>query len=112
MARYDQDDKQAYAAAEAGINDYLAHLDQDSNYWAQCHGPGGEPVSGSEPAVHGRASSRRRWRAVPGTTNSEYSIELIPRPNGQADPATSCDPANPVSSMIDGGNFTIRSTGG
>src|SRR5919201_3638887 len=38
LSRYDQDDKQAYAAAEAGLGDYLFHLNVDTNYWTQCTG--------------------------------------------------------------------------
>ena len=108
MARYDQDDKQAYAAAEAGVNEYLAHLDQDSNYWAQCLGPAGNPYPGVNQQFTGAPPAGRKWRAVPGTTNSDYSIELI-RGQGAADDP--CDPADPVGIMIDGGNLTIRSTG-
>ena len=36
LARDDQDDKQAFAAAEAGINDYLGNLNTDTNFWAKC----------------------------------------------------------------------------
>ncbi|MGZ8801208.1 MAG: pilus assembly PilX N-terminal domain-containing protein [Mycobacterium sp.] len=114
LARKDQDDKQAYAAAEAGINDYLAHLDQDSNHWAQCTGPAGNPFPGINQQFTGTPPAGRKWRDVPGTTASKYSIELIPRRTVQppeTSAPTSCDTANPVSSMIDGGNVTIRSTG-
>ena len=38
-----------------------------------------------------------------GSTNSEYSIELIPAPGNVA-----CDPADPVNSMVDEGNIKIR----
>lgn len=106
LSRYDQDDKQAYAAAEAGINDYLAHLNEDSNYWAQCTGPSGNPYPAVNQQFTGTAPTARKWRLVPGSS-SHYSIELVPR-SGK----TACDPADPVGSMIDDdGNFTIRATG-
>ena len=36
LTRDSQDRKQAYAAAEAGINYYQYHLNQDSDYWTRC----------------------------------------------------------------------------
>ena len=106
LSRYDQDDKQAYAAAEAGINDYLAHLNEDSNYWAQCTGPVGNPYPAVNQEFTGAAPAARKWRAVPGSS-SHYSIELVHRTD-----KTICDTADPVGSMIDDdGNFTIRATG-
>ncbi len=33
LARHDQDHESALAAAEAGVDDYLNHLNQNSNYW-------------------------------------------------------------------------------
>ncbi len=75
LARGDQDDKQAYAAAEAGINDYLGNLNTDTNYWAKCTATGLSPVN-----QKGVDNASRKWRDVPGSANSEYSIELIPAP--------------------------------
>jgi hypothetical protein len=104
LSRYDQDDKQAYAAAEAGINDYLFHLNQDSNYWTLCTGvPTPNAVN---QAFTGSPPAGRKWRDVPGG-ESEYSIELIPAPG-----KTACDPSDPIGSMIDAdGNIKVRSTG-
>ena len=36
LTRDSQDRKQAFAAAEAGINYYQFHLNQDSDYWTRC----------------------------------------------------------------------------
>ena len=36
LTRDSQDRKQAYAAAEAGINYYQYHLNQDPDYWTKC----------------------------------------------------------------------------
>ena len=33
LARHDQDHESALAAAEAGVDDYLNRLNQNSNYW-------------------------------------------------------------------------------
>jgi type II secretory pathway pseudopilin PulG len=110
FSRYDQDDKAAYSAAEAGINDYLAHLQQDSDYWTRCAGEDAvnKPL-GAGNAVNeqftGTPPAGRKWRDVSGST-SEYSIELIPAPG-----KTTCSTTDPPGSMIDDGNFRIRSTG-
>ncbi len=61
-------------------------------------------------AVNLTGSTAKR-RSVPGTTGSEYAIELIPR-TGQ----TQCSESDPVNTMIEQsgssvGTFRIRSTG-
>jgi Tfp pilus assembly protein PilX len=96
--------KQAYEAAQAGLADYMFHLNTDTNYWAKC------TAVPTPNAVNLNGSTTKR-RAVPGNTGATYSIELIPA-TGKA----ACDPANPVSSMIESGGqstgtFRIRSTG-
>jgi hypothetical protein len=97
---YNSKTKQAVAAAEAGIADYLYHLNQDNAYWARC-------TNVETPnAVNQRGSITRR-RTVPGTT-ADYALELLPA-NGQ--PA--CSESNAAGTMIDSasGTFRIRSTG-
>jgi Tfp pilus assembly protein PilX len=99
--------KQAYAAAEAGVADYLFHLQQDPNYWANCTGvPAPSAVNN---AWNGSGTdTRTNWRTVPGTT-SQYAIELIPR-----SPYTQCTTGtNVAASMIDPSTRTmqIRVTG-
>jgi hypothetical protein len=104
-SRQDIDRKQAYAAAEAGVNDYMARLNQDSNFWTKCTNvPPPAPVN----QIHTSPSQTRLWRFVPGSTEADYTIELIPA-NGR----TSCDPLDPEGSMIDTttGAFTVRATG-
>jgi hypothetical protein len=106
QSRTDIDRKQAYAAAEAGINDYMARLNQDSNYWTNCTNvPAPAPVN---QRYNPAAPTTRKWRKLPNSTEAEYTIELIPA-NGK--PA--CDPNDPAGSMIDTntGSFTIRATG-
>jgi hypothetical protein len=101
LTRYDQDDKEAYAAAEAGVNDYLGHLNVDNNYWANCTN-----VSAPTPVNQlGTTGSAREWRTLPGA-NSRYSIELVPAPGYSA-----CSTTNATASMIADGNIKVRVTG-
>lgn len=99
--------KQAYAAAEAGVADYLFHLNQDNSYWSNCTGVA-SPNAVNQAWNGSGADTRTNWRAVPGTT-STYAIELIPR-----SPYTQCTTGtNVAASMIDPQTRTlrIRSTG-
>ena len=109
LARGDQDRKQAYSAAEAGISYYSYHLDQDNTYWLKCTnvpGPGGGQSSPVNQAWSGSGTDPRNWRTIPSST-AEYTIELLPAPG-----KSSCV-QNDESSMIDPNNstFRIRATG-
>jgi len=97
---YNKESRQALAAAEAGINDYLYHLNEDNTYWAKC-------TDVPEPSAVNQVGSLAKRRDVPGT-NASYAIELLP-----ANGATSCDTANAAATMLDTatGTFRIRSTG-
>jgi len=104
-SRVDVDAKIALAAAEAGINDYRAHLVLDDNYWSKCDDvPQPSAVSQAWP---GTGPDARRWLAVPDS-RAVYSIELIP-----ANGASACNPASAAATLLDKttGTFTIRSTG-
>jgi hypothetical protein len=113
ISRDDKETKEAYAAAEAGIHDYLYHLNSDNAYWAKCTSV---PMPN---AVNQRwdgtgADTRTRWRSVPQpagdprTAKIEYAIELLPA-NGES----ACDTNDAAGSMLDStsGTFRIRSTG-
>jgi len=108
IARKSQDRKQAYAAAEAGLNYYLFHLNVDPDYWLKCTAVAdpnpADPTDNSPVNLQG--ANPRVWRNVTGTT-SKYTIELVPAP-GKA----SCL-LNNESSMLDPntGMFRIRVTG-
>ncbi len=109
LSRADIDRKQAFAAAEAGINDYMSRLNQDSNYWANCTNvPAPAPVNQRFTRTSGTQTDPRKWRNLPNSTEAQYTIELIP-----ANGATACDPTNPAGTMIDTntGSFMIRATG-
>ncbi|HVW19330.1 MAG TPA: hypothetical protein VHB30_13875 [Solirubrobacteraceae bacterium] len=106
-ARSDQYAKQAYAAAEAGVNFYLAHLLQDSDYWKNCYTV---PAGASSYPVNRQgadfSSPSTRTQAVPGS-QARYEIELL-NPRGQ----TGCSSGSSAS-IIDAstGRLSIRSTG-
>jgi type II secretory pathway pseudopilin PulG len=104
LVRNDLDQKKAYYAAQAGISDYAFHVNQDVNYWTYC---AGVPA----PTAVNQWGSTANRRIVPGSTDESYALELLPANN-----ATACDPANPISTMIEStgaaaGTFRIRSTG-
>jgi hypothetical protein len=109
-ARYDQNQKLAYAAAEAGIHEYLFHLNDDEAYWTKCDGPDvpawiGQPWNGSDADTSDPdIDDPRVRRNVPGS-DAQYTIELLPV-------EATCDPTDSTS-MIDtqSGTFRIRSTG-
>jgi type II secretory pathway pseudopilin PulG len=105
FARAAQDRKQAYAAAEAGVQYYLYQLSRDNDYWTRCDDvPDPAPGQASPVTLPG---DPRVWRRIPAG-EGEYSIELLPAPG-----ATECDPAAAQSTMLDQstGTFRIRSTG-
>jgi hypothetical protein len=107
--RRDADDKQAYAAAQAGISDYSFHLNNDTGYWARCTGvPMPHAVN-----PDGAAPPNDVIRPIPGgpTDGPKYKIELIPA-SGQS----ACSTSDPAGSMLEQsgtnvGTFRIRSTG-
>ena len=77
FARASQDRKQAYGAAEAGIQYYLYQLSRDNDYWTRCDDvPDPAPGQPSPVTLPGQP---RSWRAIPGG-ESQYSIELLPAP--------------------------------
>ena len=99
----DKDSKRAYAAAEAGVAEYLARLGANVNFWQTC---GDE--DGISDRWDGTGPDPREWTPIPGST-ARYAIEVLPA-NGQ----TSCI-AGPgaAASFIDqtSGEFRIRATG-
>jgi Tfp pilus assembly protein PilX len=112
LTRDSQDRKQAYAAAEAGINFYQYHLNQDPDYWTKCTAVPRPNTSELNPVNEvwngavGIAADPRRWRSVAGL-NTEYTIEMVPA-NGYPQ----CVPGNAASMVNQStGAFKIRSTG-
>ena len=66
LARHDQDHESALAAAEAGVDDYLNHLAQNSNYWTY------NAEQPRRPAANPRRSPRC-GRPVPGPSRPTAS---------------------------------------
>jgi type II secretory pathway pseudopilin PulG len=107
LARRDLDQKKAFEAAKAGIDDYAYHLATNSGYWAEC-------ASVPTPNAVNQQNSTAKKRAVPGGGGAEYAIELIPA-TGQS----TCNPSTiqtATTSMIETGetlpgSFRIRSNG-
>jgi hypothetical protein len=61
LARRDQDREAALHAAEAGVDDYLNHLNQNQNYWV--YNAGNLPPDGNVAFT--------TWTAVPGPNNND-----------------------------------------
>jgi hypothetical protein len=112
-----RDRKTAYAAAEAGLNFYQFHLDQDNDYWLKCTNvkapnltepsPVNQAWDGTGPlGSDGKPTDPRQWRKVPGS-EARYTIELLPAPGKdkcvENDQESMIDPAT--------GTFRIRVTG-
>ena len=102
--------KRAYYAAQAGISEYASHLAQDSNYLAFCTKP-----TPANPALDQLSEGTTHKVAVPGTTNEEYAIDLIPAETAPAKEKY-CNVNNVSGTMIEGsgkaaGTFRIESTG-
>jgi Tfp pilus assembly protein PilX len=110
FARASQDRKQAYAAAEAGLEYYLYQLARDNDYWTKCTTV--PDVAPGIPAPVNQAlanyDTTRKWRNVSGSNDARFSIELLPA-NGKS----VCDPKAPETTMLDAnsGTFRVRSTG-
>lgn len=106
LSRNDQDQKRAYAAAEAGVQDYFFHLTKDNAYWAKCDEP-----SPPHPALNQQGAAPLKRRSVPDS-GASYAIELL-----AANGADACDPDNATETMIvaEGGpmsgTFSVKATG-
>ena len=107
----DRASKQAYAAAEAGINYYMFRLGQNNAYWTDCANVPA-PNSTELNPVNLEGATTLNWRNVPSTTN-QYAIELIAQ-NGVTATGNWCSPgAAAAASLLDSssGTMQIRSTG-
>lgn len=109
----DRDRKEAYSAAEAAVNDYLAQLTANPDYWRKCTAEEDRAKTNRPPLNQVNPGAAREWKTVPGTA-AEYSIELLPANAGTADnPSGTCNADDPVATFIDkdSGTFRIRATG-
>jgi len=108
ISRDDQDHKQAYAAAEAGLQWYLSSLARDNDYYVNCTNvPDPSP---SEPAPvngawDGGGGDPRVWRSLPGS-QAQYTVELLPAPGYSA-----CVEGDQYSMVDPDGNMRVRVSG-
>jgi hypothetical protein len=105
-----KDRKVAYAAAEAGLNFYLNHLQQDPDYWTLCDkapAPNATEPSPINLQWDGDGADPRVWRNIPDS-KSQYTIELL----RTKDYPLGCDKTD-QKSIIDekSGTFKLRFTG-
>ena len=102
----DLQQKQAYEAAKAGIDDYAYHLHANNSYWTSCAN-----VEGAT-AVNQVKETKNRL-TVPGNTGAEYAIELLPATTSKY---AKCETNHATESMLQSldplkGTFRIRSNG-
>jgi hypothetical protein len=107
---YDKQDKQAYAAAEAGVADYMSKLNVDNAYWRLCADRSKGVPTYINQQWNGTGTDPRGWRTLSSADGRivQYSIELLPV---KGEPV--CDTARANQSMLDvkTGAFQIRATG-
>lgn len=107
LTTHDLEQKRAYEAAKAGIDNYAYHLHANNSYWTSCAG-----VSG--PTAVNLSGSTTNKLAVPGGTGAKYAIELLPSTTQSK--YSQCDTEHATESMLQSldplkGTFRIRSTG-
>jgi hypothetical protein len=109
ISREDQDYKQAYAAAEAGVQWYLSAMAKDNDYYVSCDADLPDPSPGQPAPVNdawdGTGSDPRTWRTLVGS-EARYTVELLPAP-GYAE----CVPGDQYSMVDSNGNMRLRVSG-
>jgi Tfp pilus assembly protein PilX len=122
LTNTDRQEKKAYYAAEAGLEDYEYDLTQDGNYLTYCTTPKPENTALNQYYKEGTTTPlttfelEKHTAEVPGSSGEEkYAIQLLPAetaPEGDE----KCDRNNVVGTMIEEkgaatGTFRIESTG-
>ncbi|MBJ7329047.1 MAG: hypothetical protein JHC95_04060 [Solirubrobacteraceae bacterium] len=94
--------KQAFAAAEAGVQAYAYYLTLNPEYWQGCTNSTTQQLN--QAVAQG---ATRTWTTLPDSP-AQYAIELLP-----ANGATSCNSSSPDATFINQttGSFRIRVTG-
>ena len=109
LSRDDQDHKQAYGAAEAGVQWYLSNLARDNIYYTRCTNvldPNATEQAPVNDSWDGSGSDPRVWRNLTGSTEAQYTVELLPAPG-----YSSCDETDQYSMVDANGNMRLRVTG-
>jgi Tfp pilus assembly protein PilX len=120
----DTEQKKAYYAAEAGVEDYEYHLTQDGNYLSYCTKPApANPAlnqyykEGTETPLKASELSAVELPSAGGQTSEEkYAIELIPAESDTNKSDLKCDANHLVETMVEEkgsatGTFRIKSIG-
>jgi Tfp pilus assembly protein PilX len=109
LSRKDQDYKQAYGAAEAGVQWYLSSLARDNSFYTKCTNvpdPNAQESAPVNQRWNGSGADPRVWRNLTGSTEAQYTIELLPA-SGYAQ----CVEGDQFSMVDPSGNMRIRATG-
>jgi Tfp pilus assembly protein PilX len=105
-----KDRKTAYAAAEAGLNFYATHLNQDPDYWTHCENvpaPGPGQPNPVNTVWNGVGADPRTWRNVATGVAAQYTVEVLPAPGN-----AKCVEGQPDTVLNQStGTFRIRFTG-
>ncbi len=108
LSREDQDYKQAYGAAEAGLQWYLNRLGQDNSFYVRCANvpdPNATEDAPVNQAWNGTGSDTRLFRKLPAE-DASYAVELVP-----AQGFPQCVEGNQYSMVDTAGNLQLRVTG-
>jgi hypothetical protein len=109
LSREDQDYKQAYGAAEAGVQWYLSSLARDNTYYTQCTDvldPNATEQAPINQAWNEAGNDPRIWRNLPAGDESQYTVELLPAPGYGG-----CDEGDQYSMIDADGNMRLRVSG-
>jgi hypothetical protein len=108
MSGDSKDRKATYAAAEAGLNFYSYHLNQDNDYWTKCDAvpnPNATELNPVNQPWDGTGEDPRRWRTIPGS-EAQYTVELLPATGSK------CVPGDQTTLVdLTTGTFKLRFTG-
>ena len=105
QSRDDIDQKQAYAAAESGLQWYMNGLARDNVYYLKCDNPPAPNSTEVAPVNQKYTSGTFKWRNIPGEP-SKYGIELLPVTG-----YSSCLTTDQYSMIDSEGNLQLRITG-
>jgi hypothetical protein len=109
LSRDDQDYKQAYGAAESGVQWYLSSLARDNGYYTQCtevSKPSPTELAPVNDKWDGDGADPRVWRNLIGSTGAQYTVELLPAPG-----YSQCLVGDQYSMVDPTGNLRLRVTG-
>lgn len=105
QSRDDRDSKQAYQAAESGLQWYMNGLARDNAYYLKCDNPPAPSATEVAPVNQKYTSGTFKWRNLPNEA-SKYGIELLPAPGYSA-----CSTTDQYSVIDSEGNLQLRITG-